>query len=142
MPQRLITILVEVRVKLKAFCIVTLIVLVTGALLVWAFSFSLVPSLERLTIPGYPHKYASLRELLKYYQQQLSVQGLNVTIRVLDETGFDEVRDVQGVAGNGYLFLFGVSNAFDTQFKCGVGRTITLAGVGTKAKKAVSQVTV
>jgi hypothetical protein len=97
--------------------------------------FTLKLSLERHIIPAYPANYASLRDILDYYQKELAKQGMDVQIRVLDESGCDEPRDVRGAAGNGYLFLFVLSNTFDTQFECGVWRTITIAGVGSKERK-------
>jgi hypothetical protein len=106
--------------------------LIVAVLCVWILPFTLKFSLDRHIIPAYPASHASLREIMDYYQKELAKQGMNVSIRVLDETGYDEPRDVRGIGGNGYLFLFGIERTFDTQLKCGVWRTITIDGVGSK----------
>ena len=112
--------------KLLSICIPVGI----AAFLLWAFVFSLKPSLERHIIPAYPTRYASLREILDYYKEELAEQGKLVEIRVLNEADYDEKRDVTGIAGNGYLYLFAVSDVFSTRFKCGPVRVITIYGVG------------
>ena len=108
---------------------------IVASILVGLLPFTLKFSLERHIIPPYPADHASLREILDYYRKELAKQGMEIQVRVLDESGYDEPRDVRGAAGNGYLFLFCVSNAFDTRFKCDVWRTVTIAGVGSKGGK-------
>ena len=100
---------------------------------VWRLGFKL--SLERHIIPAYPEKYASLREVLNYYTNELNEQGMNVQIQILDDTRCDETRLVRGLAGNGYLFMFGISDVFDTEFKCARGHMIIVNGVGSKRAK-------
>jgi hypothetical protein len=60
----------------------------------------------------------------------LAKQGMEVEIRVLNETNYDEVRLVRGIGGNGYLFLQGICGVFDTQFKYMPGHVVVISGVG------------
>jgi hypothetical protein len=89
--------------------------------------------LERHYVPAYPDKYASLEQILAHFKNELDLQGLKVDVRVLDEDGVDDARVVRGIAGNGYLFLYSVSEAFDTRIRWN-GTRITVSGVGSKRK--------
>src|SRR5688500_9675860 len=96
--------------------------LVLAGVCVWIVVFTLKFKLERYIIPVYPTHSASRREIMGYYQTELAKQGMNVQIQIKDETELDAPRDVRGIAGNGYIFLFVVQKVFDTDFECGVFR--------------------
>lgn len=109
--------------------------LIIIATLAWIFGYTMVFSLERHVISAYPVKNASLREIMSHFKNELANQGMNVEIRVLDETGYDEARFVRGIAGNGYLFLYSVSDVFDTDIRWPRNGVIIVSGVGSKASK-------
>lgn len=90
----------------------------------WMTGKILIISLENHIIPAYPNDSASLREVLRHFTNELTKQGVNVPVRVLDETGYDEPRSVAGIAGNGYLFLYSVSDVFDTHIRYQRNRVI------------------
>jgi hypothetical protein len=113
------------------------VLLVIIAFVVWAYFFGLAFTLERHIIPPYQSDYASLKEIMLHYQQELAKQGKSVEIRVLNKENYDDVWcDVRGLTGNAYLYLFAVSEIFDTEFKCSPLRVITIHGVGSAPGRA------
>jgi hypothetical protein len=97
-------------------------------------------SLERRIIPDYPAKSGSLRDVLTYFREELAKQGLRVTIQVLDETGYDDQRPTTGIGGgNGYLFLWGISRVFDTNFRLARYHVVIIDGVGSTGGNRVKQ---
>jgi hypothetical protein len=111
----------------------SLLAMAAVSIVIWEVTLKF--SLERRIIPAYPDKYASLRQIMDYYRDELAKQGLHVEIRVLNRSCYDEPRVVRGIEGNGYLFLHRVSDAFDTRYRCGVGRVILVGGVGSKDER-------
>lgn len=118
---------------------VVLTFLVLAGVLIWIVAFTLKFALERRVIPDYPARTASLRQIVNYYESELAKQGMDVEIVVLDESGFDEHRDVRGIGGNGYIFLNVVEGAFDTEIEYGIWRKITIGGVGSKSRRGGQQ---
>jgi len=116
---------------LLAACFVTL-----AAVLVWRSGFVLTVLLERHVLPAYPDKHASLRQILTHFKDELDRQGLKVQVQVLNENGLDDARVVRGIAGNGYLFLYGVSEAFETRIRWR-GKRVTVSGVCSKREGEV-----
>jgi len=111
--------------------------LILVATVAWIFGCNtMVFSLERHILHAYPEEKASLREIMNHFKNELAKQGMSVEVRVLSETGYDEVRGVEGISGNGYIFLWCVSDVFDTDFSCQRHGVIIISGVGSKAKKA------
>lgn len=110
--------------------------IVAAGLLILSVAFTLKFSLERHVIPSYPARTASLRQVLNHYESELAKQGKYVRIRVTDEARYDDLRDVSGVGGNGYIFLSSVEKVFDTGIKFGVWNRITIGGTGSKSGKA------
>jgi hypothetical protein len=92
---------------------------------------------ERYVIPDFPNGYASFREVLTYYSNQLAAQGMILKIRVVNFETYDEARFVSGLGGNGYVFLQGASDVFHAKFNYRPGHVLVVSGARTNEMNKV-----
>lgn len=113
-------------VILLSICLVAI-----AAYCAWRTGFLLTLLLECHVVPEYPEKHASLRQVLTYFKNELTRQGVKVQIQILDENGCDDLRVARGIGGNGYLCAHSISEIFETGIKW-QGFHIVVSGVGSK----------